>query len=106
MPALGPNAKLRALVVSQEAEVPAQAAPPSECEAGCTHHRPVRRSCAKLLKRVFEIHMKHCPNRGGQLKIIAVMLKAPVIEKILTRVGLQARAPPLAPARGQALPAA
>jgi hypothetical protein len=36
------------------------------------------------------------------LKIIAAILEAPVIEKILTHLALQARAPPLAPARGQA----
>jgi hypothetical protein len=103
---LAPNAKLRALVVPQEAEAPAQAAPPAECEAHCAHHRPVRLSWAKLLKRVFEIDLEHCPNCGGELKIIAAILEAPVIEKILTHLGLQARAPPRAPARGRALQAA
>jgi len=57
-------------VVPQELEPPAQAAPPAECEATCAHHRPVRLSWAKLLKRVFEIDMAHCPNCGGELKII------------------------------------
>jgi len=37
--------------------------------SNCAHHRPVRLSWAKLLKRVFEIDMEHCPNCGGQLKI-------------------------------------
>ena len=50
---LAPNAKLRAQVVPQEPEPPVQAAPPAECEATCAHHRPVRLSWAKLLKRVF-----------------------------------------------------
>ncbi|MCE2661183.1 MAG: transposase [Rubrivivax sp.] len=103
---LAPNAKLRAWVVPQELEPPAQAAPPAECEASCAHHHPVRLSWAKLLKRVFEIDMEHCPNCGGELKIIAAILEQPVIEKILTHLGLQARAPPRAPARGQALQAA
>lgn len=103
---LAPNAKLRALVVPQEAEAPAQAAPPAECEANCAHHRPVRLGWAKLLKRVFEIDMDHCPNCGGELKIIAAILEQPVIEKILTHLGLQARAPPRAPASGRALQAA
>jgi len=58
-----------------------------------TTDRPVRLSWAKLLKRVFEIDMEHCPNCGGQLKIIAAILEQPVIEKILTHLGLQARAP-------------
>ncbi len=96
---LAPNAKLRALVVPQEPEPPAQAAPPAACEAACAHHRPMRLSWAKLLKRVFEIDLEHCPNCGGQLKIIAAILEQPVIEKILTHLGLQARAPPRARSR-------
>ena len=103
---LAPNAKLRALVVPQEPEPPAQAAPAAACEAACAHHRPVRLSWAKLLKRVFEIDMEHCPNCGGELKIIAAILEQPVIEKMLTHLGLQARAPPRAPARGSHLQAA
>jgi hypothetical protein len=97
---LAPNAKLRALVVPQEPEASAKEAKSAECKAGCAHHRPVRLSWAKLLKRVFEIDMEHCPNCGGDLKIIAAILEAPVIAKILTHLGLQARAPPRAPARG------
>ena len=62
---LAPNARLRAQVVPQEPEPPAQGAPPAECEATCAHRRPVRLSWAKLLKRVFEIDMEHCPNRGA-----------------------------------------
>ena len=73
---LAPNAKLRALVVPQEVpqevrqepEAPAQVAPPAECEAHCAHHRPVRLSWARLLKRVFEIDLAHCPSCGGELK--------------------------------------
>ena len=59
-----------------------------------------------LIQRVFEIDMEHCPNCGGELKIIAAILEQPVIEKIFPHLGLQARAPPRAPARGQALQAA
>ena len=54
---LAPNAKLRALVLPQEVpQVPepaAQEAHPAECEANCAHHRAVRLSWARLLKRVF-----------------------------------------------------
>ena len=103
---LAPNAKLRAMVVPQEPEPPAQAAPPAECQASCAHHRPVRLSWARLLKRVFALDLEHCPNCGGELKIIAVILEQPVIEKILTHLGLQARAPPRSAAREQALQAA
>jgi hypothetical protein len=75
---LAPNAKLRALVVpqvvSQEPEVSAHEARPAECEAGCAHHRPGRLSWAKLLKRVFDLDLEHCPHCGGELKIIAAIL--------------------------------
>ena len=50
--------------------------------------------------------MEHCPNCGGQLKIIAAILEQQVIEKFLTHLGLQARAPPRAPACGSQLQAA
>ena len=68
--------------------------------------RHCARARAKLLKRVFELDLEHYPNCGGELKIIAAILEQPVIENILTHLGLQARAPPRAPARGQALQAA
>ncbi len=85
---LAPNAKLHALLVPQAPEAPAQKAKPAECEARCAYHRPVRLSWAKLLKRLFEIDIEHCPNCGGELKIIAAILEQPVIEKILTHLGL------------------
>jgi hypothetical protein len=71
---LAPNAKLRALVVPQVPEAPERAAKSAECDANCTHHRPVRLSWAKLLKRVFDPDLEHCPNCGGELKIIAAIL--------------------------------
>ena len=83
-----------------------QATPPVECEASCALHPPVRLSWAKLIKRVFEIDVEHCPTCGGSLKIIAAIWKQPVIERILTHLGLQARAPPRAPARGSPVQAA
>ena len=105
-PSFTTSAKLRAQVVPKEPEAPGPTAPPAECAANCAHHRPVRLSWARLLKRVFEIDMQYCPNCGGELKIIAAILEQPVIEKILTHLGLQARAPPRAPSRGSQLQAA
>ena len=35
------------------------------------HGRQARISWARLLKRVFHIDLQHCPNCGGELKIIA-----------------------------------
>ena len=77
---LAPNAKMRAQGVPQEPVGPAQAAQPAACEANCAHHRQVRLSWARRPKRVFEIDLEHCPNCGGELKIIAAILEAPVTQ--------------------------
>jgi len=97
---LAPNAKVRALMVPR---APEDATGESEVPAtgpGCTHSRAARISWARLLKRVFQIDLEHCPNCGGQLKIIAAILESAVIERVLTHLGLQARALPRVPARG------
>jgi hypothetical protein len=39
---------------------------------------------------VFDLDLEHCPNCGGELKIIAAILEQPVIEKLLTRLYLLA----------------
>ena len=57
-------------------------------------------SWARLLKRVFDIDIEHCPNCGGELKIIAAIEEPRVIVRILlTHLGLSARAPPREPKR-------
>ena len=82
------HAKRRARVVPRPCEEPAQG-------------RPMRSGWAKLLKRVFNLDLEHCPNCGGELKVIAAILERPAIEKILTHLGLDARPPPRSTARGQ-----
>ena len=52
-----------------------------------------------MLKRVFDIDLEHCPQCGGDLKIIVAIEEPAVIVRILTRPGLPARAPPRAPVR-------
>ncbi len=97
---LAPNAKLRAQVVPHGPEDVTGKSELTATEPGCAHGQPARISWARLLKRVFDIDMQHCPNCGGQLRIIAAILEGSVIERILTHLGLQARAPPRVPARG------
>ena len=55
-----------------------------------------RISWAKLLSRVFALDMDNCERCGGQMKAVSAILKQDVIEKILTHLGLPARAPPTA----------
>ena len=54
---------------------------------------------SSVLKRVFDIDIEHCPNCGGELKIIAAIEDPAVIVRILSHLGLPARAPPRAPVR-------
>ncbi len=98
---LAPNAKLRREIVPSP---PEQATAPA-----CDHAQgaPARLSWARLLKRVFDIDIEHCPNCGGSLKIIACpeprrragIEDPPVIVKILAHLGLPTRAPPRSPAQ-------
>ena len=77
-----------------------EAAAAAECEVETLQARPNRISWARLLKRVFDIDMQHCPNCGaGEMKIIAAILERPVIEKILTHLGLDPQPPPRGRAR-------
>ncbi len=94
---LAPNAKLRAEIVpggpvnlNQTADDLEEAAHPAPS---------ARMSWARLLKRVFDIDIEHCPHCGGTMKIIAAIEQPAVITKILDHLGLPTRAPPRAPAR-------
>jgi hypothetical protein len=90
---LAPNAKLRSEIV------PGPPENTSEHAADHAHGAPARMSWARLLKRVLDIDIEHCPQCGGRLKIIAAIEEPAVIAKILTHLGLPARAPPRTPAR-------
>jgi hypothetical protein len=86
---LAPNAKLRSKIVRAPAE---RAAETSSEDAHAQGETP-RMSWPRLLKRVFDIDIEHCPNCGGALKIIAAIEDPPVIDKILSHLGLPTRAP-------------
>jgi len=103
---LAPNAKLRSLVVPQGPEVEERATAAvaaSECVVQTETNpdrpdRPHRIAWARLLKRVFDIDMQHCPNCGaGELEIIAAILGRPAIQKILDHLVSDPQPPPEAP---------
>lgn len=98
---LAPNAKLRPAIIPS-ASRDANAAAPAQAEIPHLSHLG-RLSWARLLKRVFDIDLEHCPNCGGALTIIAALLDPTVIAQILTHLGLSARAPPRRPARSDDL---
>ena len=87
---MAPNAKLRSEIIPSPVE---QATEPA-CDHAQAQGASARMSWARLLKRVFDIDIEHCPNCGGSLKIIAAIEDPPVIVRILTHLGLPTRAPP------------
>ena len=90
---LAPNAGLRAAIVPGPPEKPGVPA------VEHAHGAPARMGWARLLKRLFDIDLEHCPQCGGEFRIIAAIEEPAVIVKILTHLGLPARAPPRLPAR-------
>jgi hypothetical protein len=94
---LAPHARLRAAIVPGPAH---NASVPADEPA---HGAPTRIGWARLRKRVFDIDLEHCPQCGGEFKIIAAIEEPAVIVRILTHLRLPARAPPRSPARPLAL---
>jgi hypothetical protein len=65
---------------------------------GFSLHAGVR--CGAHQRKELE---RHCPQCGGEFRIIAAIEEPAVIVRILTHLGLPARAPPRSPARPLAL---
>jgi hypothetical protein len=86
---LAPNAKLRSQIVP----APAERATETSSEDAHAQGETPRMSWTRLLKRVFNVDLEHCPNYGGALKMIAAIEDPPVIATILTHLGLPSRAP-------------
>jgi len=72
---LAPNAKLRSAITPSPPEPATEASTVNAQAQGA----PARMSWARLLKRVFDIDIEHCPNCGGSLKIIAAIEDPPMI---------------------------
>jgi hypothetical protein len=90
---LAPHAGLRAAIV------PGPPHKPGDDAAHHAHEAPARMGWVRLLKRVFDIDLEHCPQCGGDFKIIAAIEEPAVIVRILMHLGLPARAPPRSPAQ-------
>jgi len=61
-------------------------------------NREITRGLPTLMSRVFEVDVLACTRCGGRMRILAAIDSPAAIHKILTRLGLPMRAPPIAPA--------
>ncbi len=95
---LAPNAKLRLGVVPVPPPPATKPAHADDCAHLSAGSAKGRMRWAQLLKRVFDIDIEHCPQCGGQLKLIAAIEEPAAIARILTHLGLAAQPPPRAPA--------
>ncbi len=57
----------------------------------------MRKTWARLPKRVFDIDIEQCAC-GGKLKLIALIEEPVVIKKMLKHLGLDPQPPPIGPA--------
>jgi hypothetical protein len=92
----------------REQVIPAkQPEPPNPCatalpgEDQTSQGRPLRLGWAKLLKRVFDLDMEHCPHCGGSMRVIAAIVERAQIQKILNHLGLDPQPPPRGAAQEQ-----
>lgn len=93
---LAPHSKLRSKIVPE----PQTPEPKVDGEVA-TPPKPKKKKLgwADLLARTFNIDTKHCTECGSEMKIIAAILEAKAIRKILTHLKIPDIPPVIAPAR-------
>jgi hypothetical protein len=100
---LAPHSKFRKLVVPQIVEEKVEdntdIEKSLEVQDEDNSAKQKRISWAKLLSRVFALDMGSCELCAGDMKAISAVIKQEVVVKILTHLGLPARAPPISPSR-------
>ena len=100
---LAPHSKFRHMVVPQMPEEKEDDDPDVEKSLEVQDEdnsaKQKRISWAKLLSRVFALDMGSCELCPGEMKAISAVIKQEVVVKILTHLGLPARAPPISPSR-------
>ena len=97
---LAPNANWRSQVVPSQVVIPdGLGANATQGPDAIPPARKKRLSWAELLKRVFQIDLSKCPDCGGEVKLIAVIMDRKVVRKILDHLGLPSEPPRVTPAR-------
>jgi len=100
---LAPHSKFRSLVVPQIVEEKVKENTDIEKSLEVQDEdsglKQKRIASAKLLSRVFALDMNSCDHCGGDMRAVSAIMKQEVVVKILTHVGLPARAPPISPSK-------
>ncbi len=55
---------------------------------GARFQNRVKASWARLIRKVYEVDPLICPRCGGEMRIVAIIEQAPVIERILRHIGV------------------
>ena len=100
-----PNAAWRREVVPPPPEPRPIAAPPKPGAPQAPPPASIRPRIpwAELLLRVFRADVLACDRCGGRRVVLAFITEPPVVMSILDHLGLPSTAPPIAPARSQAI---
>ena len=64
-------------------------------EADNAFSQAARSAWARLIKKVYEVDPLICPHCGGEMRFVAVIEEAPIIERILRHVGAWDPLPPM-----------
>ena len=97
LPTTGTNGTIE--TAAANAGVTVLAAKPPEPEP----RSPARYLWAMLIARIYEVFPLGCLHCAGQMRIIAFILDAPTVRKILDHIGEDSRPPRITPARGPPL---
>lgn len=77
---------VQAVPSSGEAQSPVHEAVSEAADEDLSH--AARSSWARLLRKVYGVEPSTCPRCGGEMRFLAVIEEAPVIERILRHVGV------------------
>ena len=101
--ALAPNSKMRKEVIPGQTRAEIKKEKEKSAEQEDPERKPNKGSWAKLLSKVFGLDISKCRECGGEMRVIASVVRVDVIKKILTHLGLSPQPPPVAPARSRQL---
>ena len=100
---IAPNSKMRKEVIPGKTRAEIKKEKEKSAEQKDPERKPNKGSWSKLLSKVFGMDISKCRECGGEMRVIASMVRVDVIKKILAHLGLSPQPPPIAPARSRQL---